>query len=195
MDLINKIRHLYFFSTAAILQSWITNTGMNFLDTAYIFQSNIWMHMSETFSNFLTLLGVGRTWACFMGLEMLYKAVAWVFITVSFHLHLASFFSLGASVLCSVWMSLFFPSWNVCLISQKLQALLAVHSPCLLDKKKKDYSDPSINFFFQGLGHRFCSAGQTAILATMRHQSSVATYQWFVFIADPVPGYIKLTVH
>lgn len=99
-------------------------------------------------SNFLTLLGVGRTWACFMGLEMLYKAVAWVFITVSFHLHLASFFSLGASVLCSVWMSLFFPSWNVCLISQKLQALLAVHSPCLLDKKKKDYSDPSINFFF-----------------------------------------------
>lgn len=87
VDLINKARDLAFFSTAAILQSWITNTGMNFLDTAYFFQSNIWMHMSERFSSFLTLLGVGGASACFMGLEMLYKEVGWVFYHSFFHLH------------------------------------------------------------------------------------------------------------
>lgn len=85
MDLINKAETLLFFSTAAILQNWITNKGMNFLDTAYLFQSNVWMHMSGTFSNFLTLLGVGGASACFMGLEMLYKAVGWDFYQ-SFHL-------------------------------------------------------------------------------------------------------------
>lgn len=165
VDLINKARDPARFSRVASLQSCIDNTGINSLDTACIFQSNVWMHMPERFSSLLTLPGGGESQPPWRGLKCSTMKLAGVFYQSCFLLA----YVLGALLLCSGWMSPFFSSWYISLMCWKLQVFPALCTPWELGRQMGGSSGAITRWFFlKDLDRGVLTAGETAILATMR---------------------------
>lgn len=84
VNLINKFRQPDCFSRVAVLQSWMSNTGRNFLDTAcffFFFLSCVKYECIclEQISDLLTLLADVVASACMTVFEMFYKEVGWYF--------------------------------------------------------------------------------------------------------------------
>lgn len=184
VDRINKARDPCF-SRVVILQSWIANTGMNFLDTACIFQSNIWMHVPERFSSLLTVLGLGEPQPAWWGLKWLQRSWVGFLITIFFYLHRylehCSFVVLGC---CHS----FLPDTSLSCLERCRVSLL--DTPWALDRHLGCSSGPTTNRFFKGPGHR--SPYSRADSYPGNHETSKQSHRLLPLIKDTTLLLIQL---